>query len=225
VGLSSRRCFHVVYGEFPCCLVGGRLDSVGAVVCWEADSRSYSKEIIVITRTWRFVIGAYSVPVESRWHVHILVSYLRLILGVVSHLRLGLVSFRFHLKFPVKILHMFIISATHITYPTHPIVLITLIIGIYDKELWIVSLCNFYWFRVTYLLCICFATCSEIPKLCTISVFWEPCRVVKSYRRFRGICCVHGQGRRILFYSEDRCSRFPRNVGKFIHYIISHLRR
>jgi hypothetical protein len=23
----------MVYGEFPCCLVGGRLDSVGAVVC------------------------------------------------------------------------------------------------------------------------------------------------------------------------------------------------
>jgi hypothetical protein len=23
----------MVYGEFPCCLVGGHLDSVGAVVC------------------------------------------------------------------------------------------------------------------------------------------------------------------------------------------------
>jgi hypothetical protein len=32
VGLSSRRCYHMVYGEFPCCLVGGRLDSVGADV-------------------------------------------------------------------------------------------------------------------------------------------------------------------------------------------------
>jgi hypothetical protein len=32
VGLSSRRCYHMVHGEFPCCLVGGRLDSVGAVV-------------------------------------------------------------------------------------------------------------------------------------------------------------------------------------------------
>jgi hypothetical protein len=27
VGLSSRRCYHVVYGEFPCCLAGDLLDS------------------------------------------------------------------------------------------------------------------------------------------------------------------------------------------------------
>jgi hypothetical protein len=32
VGLSSRRCYPMVFGEFPCCLVGGRLGSVGAVV-------------------------------------------------------------------------------------------------------------------------------------------------------------------------------------------------
>jgi hypothetical protein len=33
VGLSSRRSYHVVYEEFPCCLVCGCLSSVGAVVC------------------------------------------------------------------------------------------------------------------------------------------------------------------------------------------------
>jgi hypothetical protein len=31
-GTIVETCYHVVHGEFPCCLVGGRLDSVGAVV-------------------------------------------------------------------------------------------------------------------------------------------------------------------------------------------------
>jgi hypothetical protein len=33
VALSSRRCYHAVHGEFPCCLVAGGLYSVAAVVC------------------------------------------------------------------------------------------------------------------------------------------------------------------------------------------------
>jgi hypothetical protein len=30
VGLLSRRGYHKAYGDFPCCLVGGRFDSVEA---------------------------------------------------------------------------------------------------------------------------------------------------------------------------------------------------
>jgi hypothetical protein len=33
VGCSGTVVETLTYGEFPCCLVGGRLDSVGAVVC------------------------------------------------------------------------------------------------------------------------------------------------------------------------------------------------
>jgi hypothetical protein len=42
--------YHIVYGEFPCCLVGGRLDPVGAVVCFVTKNNITC--YIVIFKIW-----------------------------------------------------------------------------------------------------------------------------------------------------------------------------
>jgi hypothetical protein len=49
----------------------------------------------------------------------------------------------------------------------------------------------------------------------TIAVFWvvAPCSLVEVYRRFRGTCCLHHQGHRIIAISTPLNWSGPRRKG------------
>lgn len=48
-----------------------------------------------------------------------------------------------------------------------------------------------------------------------IAFFWEvtTCSLVDRYKHFGGMRCIHLQGNRDFFSSEDGCSKFLRNAG------------
>jgi hypothetical protein len=93
------------------------------------------------------------VPILSHINpIHSIPSYLRSVLKLSTHLRLGLPSGLFPFGFPTNILYAFLFSPIRTTCPAHLVILDLIVLIILGEEykLWNSSLCSFLQSPVSY---------------------------------------------------------------------------
>jgi hypothetical protein len=182
---------------------------------WEAANYAATQELPSILRSQKVHYRVHKrpplVPIVSQIDsVHTIPSYLRSILILSNHIRLGLPSGLFPSGFPTNILYTLIFAPIRATCPPNPIFLYVIILIMFGEEykLWSYSLCSFLQSPVTsslfgpnILLSILF---SNILGLCSsLNVRDQVSHPYRTTGNIIDLFCTHGKKLQIKKKEKD----------------------